>query len=134
MMFVASSSFALQLSGRPAAALQSGRPSNLMMAADWPPVVAPLTQLEQMATMTTLSIDTGDLDIIEAYGKTGLITDATTNPLFVSQAGLSGDKRYVAFVDSAMAYARTNAEGPEAQLELSMARLAIELVRRDCVP
>ena len=41
----------------------------------------------QMATMTTLSIDTGDLDVIEAYGKAGLITDATTNPLFVAQAG-----------------------------------------------
>jgi len=87
----------------------------------------PLTQLEQMATMTTLSIDTGDLDIIEAYGKGGLITDATTNPLFVAQAGLSGDKRYVAFVDSALAYAKENAEGPEAQLELSMDRLAVEL-------
>ena len=32
-----------------------------------------------------------------------LISDATTNPLFVSQAGLSGDARYVAFVDSAIA-------------------------------
>ena len=41
--------------------------------------------------MTTLSIDTGDLDVIAEYAKTGSITDATTNPLFVSQAGLSGD-------------------------------------------
>merc|ERR1719217_865180 len=77
--------------------------------------------------MTTLSIDTGDLDIIEAYGKSGMITDATTNPLFVSQAGLSGDARYIAFVDSAIAYARANAEGADAVLELAMDRLAVEL-------
>jgi transaldolase len=43
--------------------------------------------------MTTLSIDTGDLDIIEKFASTGLITDATTNPLFVSQAGLCCEMR-----------------------------------------
>ncbi len=52
--------------------------------------------------MTVLSIDTGDLDIVEKFAATGYITDATTNPLFVSQAGLSGDPRYVAFVDEAI--------------------------------
>jgi hypothetical protein len=56
-----------------------------------------------------------------------LITDATTNPLFVSQAGLSGDARYIAFVDSAIAYAKKNAKGTEAVLELAMDRLAVEL-------
>jgi hypothetical protein len=85
------------------------------------------SQLAQLARMTTLSIDTGDLDIIKAYGATGLITDATTNPLFVSQAGLSGDARYIAFVDSAIAYAKKNAIGTEAVLELAMDRLAVEL-------
>jgi len=65
--------------------------------------------------------------VLEAFSKTGVITDATTNPLFVSQAGLSGDARYVAFVDAAIAYAKANAEGPEAQLELAMDRLAVEL-------
>ena len=85
------------------------------------------SQLAQLARMTTLSIDTGDLDIIKAYGATGLITDATTNPLFVSQAGLSGDARYITFVDSAIAYAKKNAKGTEAVLELAMDRLAVEL-------
>lgn len=89
--------------------------------------VSAKSQLAQLAGMTTLSIDTGDLDVIEAYGATGLITDATTNPLFVSQAGLSGDARYIAFVDSAIAYARANAEGEAAVLELAMDRLAVEL-------
>jgi transaldolase len=36
--------------------------------------------------MTVLSIDTGDLSIIKRFADTGLITDATTNPLFISQA------------------------------------------------
>jgi len=85
------------------------------------------SQLEQLAGMTVLSIDTGDLDIIQKYADTGHITDATTNPLFVSQAGLSGDARYIAFVDKAIAYAKANAEGGEAQLELAMDRLAVEL-------
>ena len=52
------------------------------------------SQLAQLAGMTTLSIDSGDLKVIEDYAKTGYITDATTNPLFVSQAGLSGDPTY----------------------------------------
>ena len=85
------------------------------------------SQLEQLAEQTVLSIDTGDLDVIESYAKGGLITDATTNPLFVAQAGLSGDQRYIAFVDSALGYAREHAQGAEAQLELSMDRLAVEL-------
>ena len=59
------------------------------------------SQLAQLAGMTTLSIDSGDLKVIEEYAKTGFITDATPNPLFVSQAGLSGDPVYaeVPFVD-----------------------------------
>ena len=89
--------------------------------------VAPSSLLAQLAEQTTLSIDTGDLDILAAYSATGLITDATTNPLFVSQAGLSGDARYVAFVDKAISYAKQNAEGEEAVLELAMDRLAVEL-------
>jgi hypothetical protein len=32
--------------------------------------------------MTVLSIDTGDIQTIEKFAATGLITDATTNPLF----------------------------------------------------
>lgn len=38
--------------------------------------------------MTTLSIDSGDLKVIEEYAATGYIVDATTNPLFVSQGKL----------------------------------------------
>lgn len=45
-------------------------------------VVAKGSQLEQLAAMTVLSIDTGDLSTIQKWASTGLITDATTNPLF----------------------------------------------------
>lgn len=46
---------------------------------------SPSSQLAQLAEVTTLSIDSGDLKVIEEYAATGYITDATTNPLFVSQ-------------------------------------------------
>ena len=91
-----------------------------------PPSLLQATQLEQLAEQTVLSIDTGDLDIIEEYAKGGLISDATTNPLFVAQAGTSGDARYVAFVDKAIAYAKANSGGDEV-VSLAMDRLAVEL-------
>lgn len=82
------------------------------------------SQLAQLAEMTTLSIDSGDLDVIEHWAATGLITDCTTNPLFVAQA--SGDERYAAFVDRAIAYAKERASG-DAAVQLAMDRLAVEL-------
>jgi len=71
-----------------------------------------------------LSIDTGDLQVIKDFAATGFITDATTNPLFVSQAGLSGDPVYVAFVDDAIAYAREK-DGDD--VALAMDKLAVNL-------
>lgn len=56
--------------------------------------------------ITTLSIDSGDIDTVEKYAKTGLVTDATTNPLFVSQAGQNGDERYESMVNEAILYAK----------------------------
>jgi len=85
------------------------------------------SRLAQLADMTTLSIDTGDLGIIKRFAETGLITDATTNPLFVSQAGLSGDPTYVAFVDEAVAYARQHASGDDDVVSLAMDKLAVNL-------
>lgn len=43
-------------------------------------MMAASSQLEQLASMTVLSVDTGDLNVIEELAKTGFITDATTNP------------------------------------------------------
>ena len=85
--------------------------------------------------MTVLSIDSGDLKVIEEYAGTGYITDATTNPLFVSQAGMSGDPVYAAMVDDAVEYAMRRAEsgntgaGDEeaAIVALAADRLAVNL-------
>lgn len=84
------------------------------------------SQLAQLASITTLSIDSGDLNVIREYADTGYITDATTNPLFVSQAGLNGDPVYVKMVDDAVAYALSQNVGDET-VTLAMDRLAVNL-------
>jgi transaldolase len=88
------------------------------------------SQLAQLASMTTLSIDSGDLNVIEEYAATGYITDATTNPLFVSQAGLSGDPVYAKMVSGAVEYAlqETDDKDDEAAIvALAIDRLAVNL-------
>jgi len=89
--------------------------------------------LESLADLTTLSIDSGDIDTVARYASTGLLTDATTNPLFVSQAGANGDARYEAMVQEAVSYAKAKTcaqDGcavPEDTLEVAMDRLAVNL-------
>ncbi|KIY91247.1 transaldolase B [Monoraphidium neglectum] len=105
--------------------------------------------------MTTLSIDTGDLATVAKWASTGLITDATTNPLFVSQAAARGSEpEYAAMVTAAVAAAREGyaASGPDlpppvaphaagaapldASIDLAVDHLSIELGKRilDLVP
>jgi len=101
--------------------------------------VSASSQLAQLASMTTLSIDSGDLNVIRQYANTGYITDATTNPLFVSQAGLSGDPVYASMVDNAVAYAleHCGSTGDEASVvALAIDRLAVNLGKAiaDIVP
>jgi transaldolase len=87
-----------------------------------------MNQLEQLSSMTVLSIDSGDLKIIEKYAKTGFITDATTNPLFVSQAGLSGDPVYATMVNDAVSFAlASNEKDDESTVALAIDRLAVNL-------
>jgi transaldolase len=99
------------------------------------------SQLAQLASMTVLSIDSGDLKVIQQYADTGYITDATTNPLFVSQAGLSGDPLYASMVDQAVRYAiqeTASATGNDESETVSLAidRLAVLLGKAiaDIVP
>lgn len=83
------------------------------------------SQLEQLSQMTTLSIDSGDVKVIEKYAETGFITDATTNPLFVSQAGSSGDPK---LVDDAVAFALSSGEKDESEVvALAIDALAVNL-------
>jgi transaldolase len=86
------------------------------------------SQLEQLSKMTTLSIDSGDLNVIQKYADTGFITDATTNPLFVSQAGLSGDPTYAKMVDDAVAFALSSDEKDlDGKVALAIDALAVNL-------
>jgi len=84
------------------------------------------SQLEQLAGMTTISIDSGDLDAIEHFSKTGFITDATTNPLFVAQVGLSGHSTYQLLVEESVLHAKENGGG----VDLAMDALAVNLGER----
>eukprot|EP00566_Odontella_aurita_P011288 CAMPEP_0113570738 /NCGR_PEP_ID=MMETSP0015_2-20120614/25153_1 /TAXON_ID=2838 /ORGANISM="Odontella" /LENGTH=394 /DNA_ID=CAMNT_0000473587 /DNA_START=47 /DNA_END=1231 /DNA_ORIENTATION=+ /assembly_acc=CAM_ASM_000160 len=83
--------------------------------------------LEALAELTTLSIDSGDIDVVSEYASTGLITDATTNPLFVSRAGDSGDARYEAMVEEAVTYAKEAEEEGIDAVNLAIDRLAVNL-------
>ncbi|GAX25874.1 hypothetical protein FisN_6Hh088 [Fistulifera solaris] len=98
--------------------------------------VSETSQLARLASMTTLSIDSGDLKVIRDYAATGYITDATTNPLFVSQAGLSGDPVYAEMVDQAVRYAVSHADSKADVVSLAMDRLAVNLGKAiaDIVP
>ncbi|GKY95259.1 hypothetical protein MPSEU_000488200 [Mayamaea pseudoterrestris] len=86
------------------------------------------SQLAQLASMTTLSIDSGDLNVIRDFADSGYITDATTNPLFVSQAGLSGDPMYGNMVDDAVNYAVSYRQPDvDSTIALAIDRLAVNL-------
>eukprot|EP00588_Corethron_pennatum_P013927 CAMPEP_0194277148 /NCGR_PEP_ID=MMETSP0169-20130528/9540_1 /TAXON_ID=218684 /ORGANISM="Corethron pennatum, Strain L29A3" /LENGTH=397 /DNA_ID=CAMNT_0039021041 /DNA_START=8 /DNA_END=1201 /DNA_ORIENTATION=- len=93
------------------------------------------SQLEQLASVTTLSIDSGSLTTVAEYAATGLISDATTNPLFVSQAAFNGDPAYSAMVAEAVDAGVTEAregggDGDEnLAVELATERLAVILGR-----
>ena len=87
--------------------------------------------LEELSKLTILSIDSADIDIVKGFAEKGLITDATTNPLFVSQAGASGDKRYEDMVFDAVMYAKEKRGGGdsplpdfEPELNIAMDKLA----------
>ncbi len=107
----------------------NGLSSGLSMSA-----TATITGLEELSKMTTISIDSGDLDVVEQYAKTGFVTDATTNPLFVSQAGANGDQRYEDMVSDAITYAKQQLGGGdspmadfEPEINLAMDKLAVNL-------
>jgi transaldolase len=89
------------------------------------------SQLEQLASMTTLSIDSGDLNVVQQYADTGFITDATTNPLFVSQAGTSdGNPMYAQMIVDAVEYAVKESGSAMEESDivgLAMERLSVNL-------
>jgi transaldolase len=115
------------------------RPMRLMpqaTATAAPLTVSKTSQLAQLAQMTVLSIDTGDLGIIKRFADTGLITDATTNPLFISQTAARGtEPEYAALVDEAVAAARKEMGGAAGApcadaINLAIDHLSVNLGRK----
>ncbi len=77
-------------------------------------------QLEQLKSMTTVVVDSGDVDSIAQFAP----QDATTNPSLVLQA--IKQERYQHLVGQAVQWARAN-RAPEQQLAGATAKLAVIL-------
>ncbi len=75
--------------------------------------------LEQLRSMTTIVVDTGDIHSIEAFKP----TDATTNPSLIAQASKNG--AYKVLIDEAVQYAKNNAKDPGHIRELVMDKLFV---------
>lgn len=126
------------VNGRSAAATTVTTKTHLQLsstAAD-AAVTTKTSALDELSKMTTISIDSGDLNVVEEYAKTGLVTDATTNPLFVLQAGAKGggDKRYDDMVYDSIMYAKRKVGGGdsslpdfETEITIAMDKLAVNL-------
>ncbi len=77
------------------------------------------SKLTQLAEMTTLVIDTGDIDAIKKLTP----TDATTNPSLILAA--SQQAHYVHLIDEAKQYAKSKALSSEKEMTLLMDKLFV---------
>lgn len=78
-----------------------------------------MNKLEQMRKMTTIVIDTGDIDAIKTYSP----TDATTNPSLILAA--SQKPQYKHLIDEAVAYAKKHSKSPSTLHSLLLDKLFI---------
>uniref|UniRef100_A0A7S2HL33 Transaldolase n=1 Tax=Helicotheca tamesis TaxID=374047 RepID=A0A7S2HL33_9STRA len=100
------------------------------------------TTLESLAEMTKISIDSCDLDEVEEFAKSNMISDVTTNPFFVWQAASKGDKRYEDMVTDAVIYAKEqmmtpygfNDPGPVVNMVMDKLAVTIGAKLVDIVP
>ena len=101
-------------------------------------VASETCQLAQLSKHTILSIDSGDIELIQQYAATGYLTDATTNPLFVAQTAFKtsssdsdSDSIYSQMVNDAVMYAVQHSETDDREagttVALAMDRLAVNL-------
>jgi len=80
------------------------------------------TQYDRLASMTTIVVDSGELDAIRKF----VPQDATTNPSLLYQA--CQDPKYEPFVQDAIAYGKKNGgDKVEDQLELTIDRLFVNV-------
>lgn len=77
------------------------------------------SKLDQLKKMTTIVVDTGDIDAIKQFHP----TDATTNPSLVFAA--SQKKQYHPLIEDAVKYAQNKAPTVEAQRILVMDKLFV---------
>lgn len=78
-----------------------------------------MNSLEQLKKITKVVADTGDFESMIAYKP----TDATTNPSLIYAA--SQDEKYKYLVDDAIAYAKKEAQGKNAQVEKALDKLSV---------
>jgi transaldolase len=130
MRFISSLALAAILLAEPATAFSPSNNARLSRSRTY----LEATALEELSKMTTISIDSADLDVVEKFAKEGLVTDATTNPLFVAQAASDGDKRYEDMVYDAVMYAKAQRGGGdsplpdfEPELNVAMDKMAVNL-------
>lgn len=79
------------------------------------------SKLSQLKEMTTVVADTGDIEAIKAWQP----VDATTNPSLLLKAAAM--PQYQALIDQAVAYAKDNASGADAQCALACDHLAVSI-------
>lgn len=102
-------------------------------AAD-PSTATSTTTLDNLAKLTTLSIDSGDLDAVAKFASTGLVQDATTCPFQVATAAQNGDDRYQDIVYNAIQYTKLKLGGgdvdvtdPDLLLSTAMDKINVNL-------
>lgn len=78
-----------------------------------------MNKLEQIRKMTTIVIDTGDIDAIKKFSP----TDATTNPSLILAA--TQKPQYKHLIDDAVHYAKSKAKSPEELRSLLMEKLCV---------
>jgi transaldolase len=90
----------------------------------------PQNQLSQLADMSVVVADTGDIRSIERFAP----TDATTNPSLIVAAVQQPE--YAGLVEQALLWARHHGQGQQAAATLAVDRLAVEFGLRilDLVP
>lgn len=77
------------------------------------------SQLDQLKAMTTVVVDTGDIDAIKQYTP----TDATTNPSLILAS--IQKPQYKHLLDDALAYAKSKAKTPDEQRVLTMDKVFV---------
>ena len=78
-----------------------------------------MKKIEQLRKMTTIVIDTGDIDAVKKYAP----TDATTNPSLIMSA--ASKPQYKHLIEEAVAYSKKQAKSSEEQKTLLMEKLYV---------